>query len=259
MQRWVSAKRVAAAAGAVAVLISTLTTLQAQRRFWGLFNDSEERQRVIERSEFVFARVQFGSGRRGGFGGYGGWAHDYPDAEEHILQVANEATSINAQKLSYVIVRSDSEEIFRYPFIYFSEVGEMNLNEREVEILREYFNRGGFAMIDAFDSQWSLDWFQSQMRRLFPDRSFVELTVDHPIFHTFYEIPTLNTEAPFDYGAPPRFYGYYDEKGRLLMIINHNNDIGDFWEWIDRPMYPLAPSTEALRFGVNYFIYSMTH
>ena len=259
MQRWVSAKRVAAAAGAVAVLIFFLTTVQAQRRFWGLFNDSEERQRVIERSEFVFARVQFGSGRGGGFGGYGGWAHDYPDAEEHILQVANEATSINAQKLSYVIVRSDSEEIFRYPFIYFSEVGEMNLNEREVEILREYFNRGGFAMIDDFDSQWSLDWFQSQMRRLFPDRSFVELTVDHPIFHTFYEIPTLNTEAPFDYGAPPRFYGYYDEKGRLLMIINHNNDIGDFWEWIDRPMYPLAPSTEALRFGVNYFIYSMTH
>lgn len=258
MQRWIFAKRVAAA-GAVAVLIFTLTTLQAQRRFRGLFNDSEERTRAIERSEFVFARVQFGSGRRGGFGGYGGWAHDFPDAEEHILQVTGEATGINVQKLSYVIVRSDSEEIFRYPFIYFSEVGEMNLNEREVEILREYFNRGGFAMIDDFDSQWSLDWFQSQMLRLFPDRSFVELTVDHPIFHTFYEIPTLDTQAPFDYGAPPRFYGYYDEKGRLLMIINHNNDIGDFWEWIDRPMYPLAPSTEALRFGVNYFIYSMTH
>jgi hypothetical protein len=259
MQRWISAKRVAAAAIAAALLIFSLSAVEAQRRFRGLFNDSEERQRAIEQSEFVFARVQFGSGRGGGFGGYGGWAHDYPDAEEHILQVANEATVINSQKMAYVIVRLDSDEIFRYPFIYFSEVGEMNLNEAEVNGLREYFNRGGFAMIDDFDSQWSLDWFQGQMRRLFPDRSFVPMTIDHPIFHTFYEIPTLDLESPYNYGAPAKFYGYYDEKGRLLMIINHNNDIGDFWEWIDRPMFPLQPSTEALRLGINYFIFSMTH
>jgi len=255
----VSAKRVAVASGAVAILIVSLTTLHAQRRFFGLFNDSDERQRAIEQSEFVFARVQFGSGRRGGFGGYGGWAHDYPDAEEHILQITNEATSDNHQNIAYVIVRRYSEEIFRYPFLYFSEVGEMNLSEAEVNGFREYLNRGGFAMIDDFDSQWSLDWFAGQMRRVFPDRSFVQLTIDHPIFHTFYEIPTLNLEAPFDYGAPATFYGYYDDKGRLLMIINHNNDIGDFWEWIDRPMYPLQPSTEALRLGINYIIYSMTH
>ena len=260
MKRRVSAKQFAILGGAAAVVLLSLATLQAQRRFRGIFDDSEaERARAIEQSEFVFARVQFGSGRRGGFGGYGGWAHDYPDAEEHILQITNEATSVNLQKMAYVIVRLDSEEIFRYPFLYFSEVGEMNLSEAEVNGFREYLNRGGFAMIDDFDSQWSLDWFAGQMRRVFPDRSFVQLTIDHPIFHTFYEIPTLNLEAPFDYGVPPRFYGYYDDKGRLLMIINHNNDIGDFWEWIDRPMYPLQPSTEALRLGINYIIYSMSH
>lgn len=258
MQFRVSAKWIGTVAGVAAILVFSFSTLQAQRRFSGLFNDSFERQNAIDQSELVFARIQFGSGGRR-FGGYGGWAHDYPSAEEHILQIANEATGINTQKMSYVIVRLDSEELFRYPFIYFSEVGEMNLSEAEVVGMREYFNRGGFAMIDDFDSQWSLDWFQSQMRRVFPDRSFVELTVDHPIFHTFYEIPTLDVQSPYNYGAPPRFYGYFDDKGRLLMIINHNNDIGDFWEWIDRPMFPLQPSTEALRFGINYFIFSMTH
>jgi hypothetical protein len=211
-------RRMIAIAALAAVVLLSFGSLQAQRRFFGLFNDSAERQQAIEQSEFVFARVQFGSGRRG-FGGYGGWAHDYPDAEEHILQVANEATTLNVQKMSYVIVRLDSPEIFRYPFIYFSEVGEMNLSAEEVTGMREYFNRGGFAMIDDFDSQWSLDWFQSQMRRVFPERNFVDLTIDHPIFHTFYEIPTLDLESPYDYGAKPRFYGYYDEKGRLLMII----------------------------------------
>jgi len=64
---------------------------------------------------------------------------------------------------------------------------------------------------------------------------------------------------PMQYGDRPRFYGYFDERERLSMIINHNNDIGDFWEWIDQPRFPLQPSTEALRFGVNYFLYSLTH
>ncbi len=212
-------------------------------------------------TEFIFARIWFSSGR--GFRNFGrqaGWAHDYPDAEEHILQIANEATGINLHKMSYVIVRLDDEDLFRYPFSYMSEVGGMNMSEREVEVLREYLNRGGFVMVDDFDSQYSLDWFASQMKMVFPGRDFVELTVEHPIFHTFYEIPTLDVEAPFQYrDGPPRFYGYFDDTGRLCMIINHNNDIGDFWEWIDQPVYPLEPSTIALRFGINYFIYSLTH
>jgi hypothetical protein len=254
-------KRAAIAFGAAALLWISAAVLNAQRQFWEMFDDGVERQRVAEQSEFVFARIQFGSGRRG-FGGYGGWAHDFPDAEEHILQVANEATSVNSQKMAYVILRLDSEEIFRYPFLYFSEVGEMNLSEEEVVLLREYFNRGGFAMIDDFYNQRELDWFQSQMRQVFPDRGFTELSVDHPIFHTFYDIPTLESTGlskPFRSRNPARYYGYYDDSGRLLMIINHDNDLGDFWEWIDRPMYPLQPSTEALRLGINYIVFSMTH
>ena len=211
-------------------------------------------------TEFIFARIWFSSGR--GFRNFSrraGWAHDYPDAEEHILQVANEATGINLHKMSYVIVRLDNEDLFRYPFSYMSEVGGMNMSEREVEVLREYLNRGGFVMVDDFDSQYSLDWFASQMKMVFPGRDFVRLTLDHPIFHTFYEIPTLNVQAPYQYSGDPTFYGYFDDTGRLCMIINHNNDIGDFWEWIDQPVYPLEPSTVALRFGINYFIYSLTH
>ncbi len=236
----------------------------AQRgRYRRLAEDMAAGRKAPQDTEFVFARIRFNSGRGGRrfFGGSAGWAHDYPDAEEHILQVGSEATTINLRKMAYVIVDLDSEEIFNYPFIYFSEVGQMNLTEDEIVNFRNYFNRGGFAMIDDFDSMYSLDWFLQQMKRVFPAREFVQLTIDHPIFHTFYEVPTLDLAAPYraQDGGRPTFYGYYDEDGRLLMIINHNNDIGDFWEWIDLPMYPLEPSTEALRLGINYFIYSLSH
>ncbi|MBI3895646.1 MAG: DUF4159 domain-containing protein [Acidobacteria bacterium] len=225
------------------------------RRLWPEMTGS----RSPNNSEFVFARVRFNSGLRGYRGN--GWAHDYPDAEEHILQVANEATGINLHKMSYVIVALGSEEIFQYPFLYFSEVGEMNLTERETINFREYLNRGGFAMIDDFDSQVNLDWFLSQMKQVFPERSFVEMAIEHPIFHTFFEIPTLKIEPPYQArdGGRPTFYGYFDERDRLAMIICHNNDIGDFWEWIDQPRYPLQPSTEALRFGINFFVHTLTH
>ena len=240
----------------LAPAVSQRQRLEIQR----LWNDLETNRRPPDNTEFVFARVHF-SGGRGfrGFRGLEGWAHDYPDAEEHILQVASEATGINLNKMSYVIVPLDSAELFRYPFAYFSEVGEMNMTEKEAGNFREYLSRGGFAMIDDFDSQYSLDWFLQQMKKVFPDRDFVEMTLDHPIYHTFYEIPTLDIEPPYQVEAPPKFYGYLDPRGRLSMIINHNNDIGDFWEWIDQPMYPLEPSTEALRFGINYFIFSLTH
>lgn len=262
-------KRIAVfTAAALIVAALCLIPAYAQRQYSEvrrLWHDLETSRRPPENTEFIFARVQYGNyytarGLRG-YGRLEGWAHDYPDAEEHILQVASEATGINLNKMSYVIVDLGSEEIFKYPFLYFSEVGEMLLTDHEVVNLRDYLNRGGFAMIDDFDSQDSLDHFLSEMKRLFPDRDFPELELAHPIFHTFYEIPTLEIEPPYGSrdGGRPTFYGYYDDRGQLLMIINHNNDVGDFWEWIDQPRYPLQPSTEALRFGINYFLFALTH
>ena len=64
---------------------------------------------------------------------------------------------------------------------------------------------------------------------------------------------------PFNYGDPPRFYGYFDDSRRLSMIINHNNDIGDFWEWLDQPRYPLQGTLAGVRLGINYLLYSMSH
>ena len=248
-----------------------------QRRYHeyeSLISDVESHRQPPKETEFKFARVQFtsrGPGRRN-FGGYArctpddtydgaricGWAHDYPDGEEHILQVANEATGINLNKDSYVIVRLDSDELYQYPFAYFSEVGEMTMNQKEVEHMREFLNRGGFGLADDLD-EGSFRWFENEMKKVFPDRSFVELTLDNPVFHTYYDIPTLDVSPPYEQTGPPRFMGYLDDRGRLCFLVNVNNDMGDFWEWIDQPQFDLAASTTGLRFGINYLMYSLTH
>lgn len=229
----------------------------AQRRSFS--NRFAENQPVPDNTEFVFARVQFNSGGFGFRRGGGGWAHDYPTAEHHILDLANRLTRINVEEASYIIVQLESEEIFEYPFLYFSEVGEMNLTPKEIENFREYLGRGGIAMIDDFDSPQSLAWFASQMRKVFPERDFEEMLVEHPIFHEAFDVETAHVVPPYQYGYPPKFYGYFDDHRRLSMIINHNNDIGDFWEWLDQPRLPLQGTLAGVRLGINYLLFSMSH
>jgi hypothetical protein len=266
-----------------AVLVLALGALATrspalQKEMWEiqrLYDDLASHRQPPKSTEFVFGRIQFtshGPGRRNyggmrscmpdsapmGFGRVCGWAHDYPAAEENLLQIAREATGINLNKDSYEMVRLDSDELFRYPWGLMSEVGEMTLTDREAANLREYLNRGGFVVVDDFDGP-NLEWFQEQMKKVFPDRQFVPLTVDNPIFHTFYDIKTLEMDPPYPQRGAPKFYGYYDEHGRLSMILDHNNDIGDFWEWIDEPQYALAPSVAGLQLGINYILYSLTH
>ncbi len=60
-------------------------------------------------------------------------------------------------------------------------------------------------------------------------------------------------------GVEPRWRGIYDDKGRIMVAICHNMDVGDAWEWADSPAYPERYASLAYRIGVNYIIYSMTH
>ena len=59
--------------------------------------------------------------------------------------------------------------------------------------------------------------------------------------------------------GPPHFRGIYDGRGRLMVVANHNMDIGDGWEHADDPNYPLPMTAAAYQLGVNYVLYAMTH
>jgi len=206
---------------------------------------------------FKFARVQFNS--------YSfrsrnpGWAHDYPRADRNFLRILSEVTSIKTTAESFVVVRLEDPAIMDYPFLYFSEPGEWSITEEEASNFRAYLDKGGFAIFDDFDGP--SDWFNfvGSMRQVFPDRTFEELTIDHPVFHCFYEIETLDMEPPYMVRGKPTFYGLFDETGELQVVANFNNDIGDFWEWSDEGFHPIHLSNEAYKFGVNYVIYALTH
>ena len=206
---------------------------------------------------FKFARVQFNS--TGRWGRTPGWAHDYPRADSNFLKILSEVTVVEATPDSYLVVRLSDPQIMQYPFLYFSEPGSWAITPEEAKNLREYLQRGGFAMFDDFDG--GRDWrnFSDCMKEVFADRELELLTIEDPIFHCFFDIETLDMVAPFRYRADPLFYALRDESGRIQVIVNFNNDLGDFWEWSDESIFPIALSNEAYKFGVNYVVYAMTH
>jgi hypothetical protein len=60
-------------------------------------------------------------------------------------------------------------------------------------------------------------------------------------------------------GYEPRLMGVFDERGRLMVVINWNTDLGDAWEWAENPYYPLEYSNYAYQIGINTIVYAMSH
>jgi hypothetical protein len=214
-------------------------------------------------SEFVFARVQFNMDARWIFDyREAPWHHDYPFSEDLFLTMVDEVTGITTNRESFEVVQLDDPEIHKYPWVYISEPGYMKLTPKEIANFREYLNRGGFVVCDDFRGR-DLDVLRSEMKKVLPDREFVRLDVSHPVFHSFYDIPSLEMAPPyFDnrfLGEGPSFWGLSDENGRLIMIANRNNDLGEFMEGVDHGDKPLKEAALAVRLMVNYLVYAMTH
>jgi hypothetical protein len=233
------------------VLAATLLEAQRRSRGAGAFVQNETPQK-----EFAIARW-YSSGWS-----TDGWRHDYPTAEQHILQIMKEATSIDTDRMSYQVVDLASPEIFEYPFGYVSHPGEIDPSDEEIENLRQYIERGGFLMLDDFGGQdqgpWEMDAFRDILKRAFPGREMYLLRDNHELLRLSYEIDNLNMLHPMS-DAKSVFYGFDDSQGRLAMVICYANDVGDYWEYIDQPYYRLKPSAEALKLGINIALYSMTH
>ena len=220
--------------------------------------------------EFAFARLRYRQ-----FGGYGGgyrrrssWGTDSNTAERHFMQGVRRLTRIDARSVEEII-DADSDEVFKWPWLYAVEVGHWELSESHAKRLREYLDRGGFLMVDDFHGTREWEVFMASLQRVFPDQPVVVLPDGDAIFHTIYDLDKRFQVPGYQFvysGRTYEFDGYeadwraiYDAKGRIQVAICHNMDLGDAWEWSDNPQYPEQYAGLAYRIGINYIVYSMTH
>jgi hypothetical protein len=244
------------------LLLATLPT-QSQRvsRLPDYFPDDS----LNKRSEFTFVRMKYGSY------GWEGWTTDYPKADYQFIRgLRGWAKSFLAIKSEPNAVGLLDPELHEYPFMYVVEPGHMILSDPEAAALREYLLRGGFIMLDDFWGTYEWENVQQQLKKVFPEYPIKELSLDHPLFHCYFDVEEVVQVPQNDnwiYGGRthekdgyvPHYEAIVDNDGRVLVLIARNTDNGDAWEWIDDPRYPLRFGLAAYRLGMNAIMYSMTH
>ncbi len=251
--------------------------------------DWENDPRFLE-DVFTFVRVEydsdwgggfggggFGGGRRRGFRGGGGWLTDFPDSDLNFSYRLQQLTSmkVNPDPIS---MRVTDPKLADYPFLYLIEPGALRFSDEEVIAMRLYLLNGGFLMVDDFwgDEQW--ENFRGQMKRVFPDLDPVELPIEHEIFWCVYrlrekpQVPSIHTwersgrtltYEPYHGGNSEEVHyrALFDEKGRMMVIMCHNTDLGDGWEreGEDPSYFHEFSEKKSYPMGINIVTYAMTH
>ncbi len=220
---------------------------------------------VAYNGNYELTRIRYTANERGNYEFFGDqlqvWEHDRPRSERHLARILAEVTSIVPNVNDGNIFFGDDPNLDRFPMVYFCEAGFWGPTEKEVVGMRAYMQKGGFVIFDDFRGG---DWenFVTQLGRVLPGIRPIQLDVSHPIFHVFFDVKSLDMEPPTFRRYRPVFYGLFennDPKGRMMAIVDYNNDVSEFWEWSGTGMFPLDLTNDAYKLGANYVIYAMTH
>jgi hypothetical protein len=227
--------------------------------------------------DVVIGRLMYPNGAFSFFGGdwrQGGtsWTDDYPRGDRTLVQMLRRFTRMNVRAVEQPVNLDDGDDVDYWPFLLVGLAQAWELTDSQAANLREYLLRGGFLFCDSFFGSRNWAGFEASLRRVFPDRPIIELTDDHPIFHTVFDlkhmttaqIPNMNSlmaggSGYLSDGRVPRWRGVEDQTGRLMVLIAYNNDVMDAWQWADDPRYPASEANLSLRLGVNVVMYALTH
>lgn len=210
----------------------------------------------------------------------GNWITDFPDSDLNLSYRLQQMTSIKVDPDGRVLRLTDPD-LYNYPWIYMVEPGRLELKDQEVTILRNYLLNGGFLMADDFWGKVQWKGFYDQIKRVFPNRDFVELPMSHPIFHCVFDLrgPKEKLQVPgerewlgsrgtrnWEYHdgeecTPIHVRALSDDKGRIMIIATHNTDNGDGWEREGENDVYFHKFSENISFplGINIIFYAMTH
>ena len=247
------------------------------------YNDFPLPKDYQEQTEFAFTRLMYppaptarfdrSGSRNGGNGwrrGYSSWTQDYPRADRHLSLAIRRLTRLHTRSVEQPVDLDDGD-VYDFPWIYAVRTGEWKLSDTQAKELREYLDRGGFLMVDDFwgTEEWNV--FMESLRKVFPDKQPVTVPETDQLFHSVYDlndryqVPGAWGVGAFGRGGyqndgdTPYWRAVYDDKGRVMVAIVMNSDLGDSWEYADDPYYPEKYSALGIRTAINYIVYSMTH
>jgi len=278
--RLVSVVRATVCATAI-VLASGVASVPASAQIW-LSREGRYRAPIRPglpevRSGFTFCRLWYDAVRSMPSGL--GWSTDYPAADGNFMTRLEELTPTHIDRWGdgdpgIVGVRATDPDLFLCPFLFMTDPGSVTFSEDEIAGLRAYFDKGGFLWADDLWGDRAWGFFSREMRRIFPEYSFQELTPEHPLFSALYAVPEVPQIPSYqswrrsggqtsEFGREtevPHIRAIFDDGGRLLVLVSFNTDIADGWEREgDVPHYFYNFSPQAYGLAINILLWAMSH
>lgn len=190
------------------------------------------------------ARLQYDGG--------GDW-YANPSSLPNLLAAVRERTGIPTVRREPSVTPLDPT-LRDHPYLYMTGHGNVSFTPAERAALRQYLLDGGFLHAD--DNYGLDESFRREIALIFPDAELTEIPPTHPVFHAFYDFPEGLPKIHEHDGEPPQALGIF-LGGRLVVFYSYESDLGDGWE--DQGVHDDPPEIreQALRMGVNLFVYVM--
>jgi hypothetical protein len=270
-------RRAATIVTAIDLLVLAVSTAGAQGGgggFGGYFGCNDPPiANIPYDGRFTFARLKYTGGPGNCYyRGEPSWAHGYGytengTAELNLLKITAAITILRPHVDGTNVVAIDDPALFKYPVAYLVEGGYLTLTEKEAAALHKYLLKGGFLIIDDSRDDFQRGkngWanLQAMLQQVLPGLHPIDMTPSHPIFHSFFDISSFDIVPQFYDRGPPVFRGIFEDNDptkRLMVMINFNTDISNFWEFSALGFVPVGESNQAYELGVNYLIYALTH
>ena len=180
------------------------------------------------------------------YNGGGDWYSD-PTALPNLIKYCNQNLKTNIYPEPSTI-EIGSPEIFNFPFTHLTGHGNIILSESESMNLRIYLEGGGFLHVD--DNYGLDEYFRREVKKVFPNKGFVELPPSHPIFHQKYDLNEGLPKIHEHDKKPPQAFGLFIEQ-RMVCLYTYESDLGDGWEDAEVHNDSAELREKALKMGAN--------
>ena len=142
-----------------------------------------------------------------------------------------------------------------FPYLYLTGHGNIKFTDEEVIALRSLLNNGAFLHAD---DNYGMDLsFRREMKKVYPNKDFIELPHDHDIFKSYYIFENGLPKIHEHDNKPPQALALFDD-ARLIVLYTYESDLGDGWENPSIHDNPWEKREAALKMGVNIIYFALT-
>lgn len=187
------------------------------------------------------------------YNGGGDWYSD-PSSLPNLLDYISNTTSISVNQIENRAQIGD-DTFFESTYLYLTGHGNVLFTDEEAQILREHLLNGAFLHAD--DNYGMDNSFRREMRKVFPEKDWVEIPPTYEIFNIYYKFPEGIPKVHEHDGKRPQALGLFEDE-KLLVLYTYESDLGDGWEDENVHNDPPEIRESALKMGTNIVLYALS-